>query len=280
MKKHRGAKITVIISFILIICGSLLLGAGVVQGGSLRYLSVNSNTVSWWPFGFGNIGVGFFDEAFDDDFMDSSNSGTSEKQLGDVKSFSIDADVADIEIHRGTTNKIRYRVRSNQNISIDENSGNVSVALKHKRGINHNNGSIYVELKDEIYDKIKVDCAVGEISINGTKTKELIVKADLGNIELEDIYSEETKVDEKCGEINIDGVLLGRSEISNKLGSTDVNIKGNPSEYRYEVKNSLGSTQIMDSDHDGKADVAGGNSSAKNFISIKNSLGDIELEFN
>ena len=277
MKKHRGTKIIVILSFVCIIVGSLLLGAGLVQGGSLRYLGVNADTVSWWPFPFGNIGFGIWDE--EDNTALYTDSGLSTKELENASSIYVDVDVADIDITRSSHNRISYKASTNENISIQEDDGKISIRLKHNSGFHQKGGKLSIELSDKVFDSIEVECKVGEVTMRGIKTKDLQVKANLGSINLKNMYSEATDIEEKCGEIDIEGVFLGKSEIINKLGSSDVIVKGNPQDYHYEVKNSLGNTEVMGNDHTGSADLSSGNVNAKNYVYIKNSLGDIELEF-
>lgn len=287
MKKHKRIGVLCIVGVVFLVIGGAVFGAGLASGGSLHYLQVNKNTASWWPFSHGSMGIGIdFDDYFDDDFDDdfdftgSFQSGESYgEDLGEVKSIQINADAGEIELRRGTTNHIEYRTRKKEFVSFTNTDGNLSITIDHNNTYMHNiDEKIVITLSDTLYEEVRIDCDLGDVFVDGIRAKSYDLRLALGDIDLENITSEAFFLDQKCGDIDVQGNLIGKTTISNKLGDTDVELLGNANEYRYSVNNTLGDTSVFGNERDGSASMEGGNTDAKNFISIDNKLGDIDLD--
>lgn len=279
MKKHKGMKIATVIGIVVLLLGAILFGAGLAYGGSLRYLSVNKQTVSWWPFSHGSIGIGngeFQNENDDDYFGGSWN--RYQGDLGDIKVVDIKVDMGDVEIKRGSQNVIKYQVKDDKYITINNINGNLSIDINHDLFKNNSFASVVLELKDKDYDKISIQNKLGDIDVEGIHAKAMDIDLDLGDIDMEAIYSESFLLNQQCGDIDISGTLLGKSEIYNKLGSTDVLIQGDEESYQYSIHNTLGDTNVLGNDHVGRANVQGGYKTAKNSIKIEDKLGDIKFD--
>lgn len=274
MKKRKGIKVFIIIAFVFILLGSIFIGAGLMKGGSLKYLSISKETASWWPFEHGSMGINF--DIFDEDISVSTKN--YEETLDSVKSVFIDADAADITIRRGTQNKLIYKIRKKEYLSIRNNHGDLNIQVDHHNHLHNMNTKIILELRDDVYDSIIVDSKMGDVLIEDVHAKAMNVNMKLGDVELKNIVSQSLNVDQKCGDIDVEGVLLNKTTISNKLGETQVYVRGNKNDYRYEVKNTMGDSEILGMEHEFSTDISSGNAAAHNLIQIDNKLGDIELD--
>lgn len=270
MNKNRGKKVVIIIAFSCILLGAVLVGAGFAQGGNLRYLSINSETVSWWPFKHSSLGIGF-------DFDDTSGSDYEER-LGTIHSIQIDSDASDIIIRRGSENKVSYRAHKKKYVTCRNDNGVLTIKVDHNNVLHNVSTKVIVELKDDQLDKLFIDNDLGDLDIKDIHAKNMDIRMSLGDIEVKNVMTEKLSIDQKCGDIEVEGRLLNQTNITNKLGETDVKINGNRNEYRYEINNSLGDTEVLGSDHEFSADIEGGNNNAKHFVSIDNKLGDIEFD--
>ena len=272
MKKYKGMKITAIIGLVFLLLGAGCIGAGIVKGGSLRYLQVNSDTLSWWPFP--NIGVGINTK------LDYSKRQSYEEALQDVKSVEINADLGDITVKRGSSNRISYKTVKKEYVKIQNIDGYLTIDIDHPSKLNVNNKvtQLTLELSDALYERIFVDTQLGDLDILGVRTKALEVHLNLGDLDVKNIYSEGTNIDLSCGDLDVEGELLNETRIENDLGESDVKLRGNRDEYRYEVKNNLGDSEILGHENEFNCNMQGGNQGAKNHVVIENSLGDIEFD--
>lgn len=274
MKKHRGMKITLIVAMVFVIIGAILVGAGIAKGGSLRYLSVNSQTASWWPFHKASVGIG---GSFDDD-DNNAKKVHYDKSFETVRSLQVDVGIADIEIRKGNENRIVYRSNRDDDIKVSNKDGALTLVIKNDKIITNNSASkLIIYLKDATYEKLFIDIKIGDIDIIDFHAKDIEIYSKLGDIDMEGLYSERLMIDQKCGDIDVEGQLLQTTTIHNKLGDTEVNIRGNREDYRYEINNNLGDSEILGMEKEYSAKMTGGNSQAKHFVQIDNTMGDLEF---
>ena len=281
MKKHRGIRIAVIVSIILMIMGSLCIGVGIASGGDLRYLHVGKDTVSWWPFqGTFGIGFGDYDTAFwlDDDETDTASRW--EQHLQEVTSLTLDIRLGDVRIERGSENKISFLHIRKQDVSVDNKQGVITAKVENSDVLRNNRkDAVIITLKDAQYDRIQIDNKLGDVQIHNLSARHIGVEEKLGDISLKDIISNDLTIKQSAGDIEVEGRLMGNSIIKSSMGDIEVQVHGSQEDYRYKVKNSMGDTQIQQHDYDVHCDVEEGNSSSKNYIQLHSSMGDIELHF-
>lgn len=274
MKGNKLTKVVISIAFVLIIIGSIFIGVGFMRGGNFKYMSINRSSISWWPF----------DNDYDFDMEDNhskTNSSSQNLQLqNDIDNLIVNADLGDIEIIRGNSNKVILNKMDKKYVNIDVKDKITNISIKHDDSYsNSNHEKIIIQLKDKEYNDIQIKSDLGKIKIDNLHSSKFKVSAKLGEIEMENIYSNDLYVDQSSGDVDIEGILLGNSIIKNSLGKIDVEIRGKQSDYRYDVKTSLGKTEIQNEEFKGSASVSQGDTNARNYLKINCSVGDVELSF-
>ena len=282
MKKHKGLKISLIVAIVCILGGFSLLGIGLAKGGSLRYLSVSNDTVSWWPWKHGNIGIWIGDDhdtlsEWDDDSDEYIRNETEYKQ--DLEKFSgivIEANVGEVHITSGSKNQLRYHAKHEEAIQYEVKDGVLHIRMQHHG--NHNENTImYLSLTTDLLNILDVYNKAGNISIDGVRTKKLQIHTDAGNIDLEDIYSEQSNIKQECGNIEMEGSFMNKTTISNAVGNTEITLQGNVRDYFIQAANTLGNSEIFDKEYQGSMDTSVGDTEASNHILIENELGNLEV---
>lgn len=273
MKKHKKSKIIVVIAIICLLMGSIFVGVGLAKGGSLRYMSLNSNTVSWWPFRHGDFEFSFGNTFGNEKYTYSEN-------IDNISSLHISIDIGDVEIRRGGQNKVTFKGIDKEYINFKNSGGKLDIEVNNSSILKMNNhGSVLIYVQDKVYDSIRISNSLGDVELQNIQAREFDIDTKLGDLDLEGITSEKLTVDQKCGDISIEGRLLGNTQIQNKLGETDIEVNERMEEYYYTVKNSLGDTSIQDNDYDLNANISGGRADAKNSLRVENSVGDVSIEF-
>lgn len=272
MKRNNFTKVLISIALVLIILGSICIGVGFIKGGELKYMSLNKYTISWWPF----------DNDIDEDEFNNQSIQTSKNlQLqNDMNNLIITADVGDIEVIRGSSNKIVLNKMNQKNINVEEKDGITNISVKHDTYFNNSNQEkIIVQLRDKEYKDIQIKSDLGKIKVDDIRSEKFQIHAQLGEIEMERIYSKDLYVNQSSGDVNVEGVLLGNSVIKNSLGKIDVEVRGEQNDYRYDVKTSLGKTKIQKETFKGSSSISQGDKNANNYLKIDCSMGDVKLSF-
>lgn len=281
MKKNKK-KIYILLAVCIAIVGGAILSLGIVLGGDINYLNVNQKTLSWWPFkhisvGYGGVGY---------NVASNMKRATHTQTFNSVKSIDVDIKYGEVTLLKGNMNEIRYSSSENDALQVVESGNELKVTAQNGqrfgldfRGDYEKGIDVFITLKDDIYDKIKVYCSLGDINMMDVKTKSLNVISRLGSIDLENIYSENSVIDQSAGDIDISGILLNQSIINNKLGDSDIEIYKSEQEYRYQLITNIGDQEVNGREYEGNGDITQGNPNASNIIAITNSMGDIDLQF-
>lgn len=279
MKESNRMKKLVIGAIALIIAGAVCLGVGLAEGGDISYISINYKTAKWWPFKHAELMSFRLGDISDEVDPFDSDYQSYTKELKDVSALQVKVDLGDIQVIRGSRNLIKFYNMMEDAVDLQEENGIVNLEIDHPdMWSNHYDERIVIELTDKEFDRIEVENKAGEIEIAGIRAQKFHIEAKVGDIELQDIESKDLYVEEKTGSIHIDGKLLGNSIIMNKLGETDVNIRGKESDYHFDVSNKLGETTILGKDYDGSASVIRGNEKAPNFVKIEVKTGSVEVD--
>ena len=282
MKKHKALKIFLIVAVVCILGGFTLLGIGLAKGGSLRYLSVSSDTVSWWPWKHSGIGISIgYDHdtlrEWDDDSDEHERNKTEYKQdLEKLSGIVIEANVGEVHITSGSKNQLRYHVKHQEAIQYEVKDGVLHIRIQH-HGNHNENAGVYLCLTKDLLNTLDVYNEAGNIYIDGVRTKKLQIHTNAGNIELEDIYSEQSNIEQECGNIEMEGSFMNKTTISNAVGNTEITLKGNARDYFIQAVNTLGNSEIFDKEYQGSADTGVGSTEAGNHVLIKNELGNLEV---
>lgn len=286
MKKHSKSKIIMSIALVIIVIGSISLGAGIMQGGSFKYLSINHSTASWWPF---NGEISLYD------VHDTSDSFS--KPLMNTKNIHLEVYQGDIEIIKGTEDKITFYNYEESKVNMKDNKTETTIEIKEKPAL-YQNQKVVIELKNQNADSVLfVKNNMGNVFISKLKFATLSIDCNLGNLDLEDIQSyvkttlsvdagnidvtdsicSNNDFENNTGNITFDGDLQNKSKISLNLGNVELSLNGAEETYGYHVKVGLGNADVGENYVTNESITR--NESAKNFMEVKNDMGNIDISF-
>lgn len=280
MRKHRGIKTLVITAIAFLIAGSMMIGAGLVKGGSISYLHIGKDNAKWWPFSFGVGVLSVFERDNDDSFVnlfdDDKESWTL--SLQDTRHLEIDVDLGSIIVKKGETSQVRFVNLDQDHVSVKQEEGKQKVKVKHPNVWNIEvNGYIEVTLSEQDIT-LDVETDMGDIEISELRFEKLSVDCALGNIELNEVTTSDCDVDQNAGNVTMSGTFLNRTKVENDMGNIEIILSGKESEYRLKVDNDLGNTAIGDAHHNGHSKISQ-NNQAKHSLSVSNHLGNIDIQF-
>lgn len=273
----RTKKLWAVIAFICILAGSFCLGIGLAFRGNLHDgLGVH--------FGKNNIfGLGVIDNETDNDDAPTTMS------LQQMKSIEMDIDRGDIEIKQGDAFALTVEHLSEDLYDVSTDNGvlqinydaNTNFSLFH---FSFGEEEPVFELtvpKGYQLDDITIESKLGDVSLENVAANNVDITQHMGDIDCTQVScSEKIVLDQKMGDVTYKGKQSGELSIDNKMGDIDIEIYGAQSDYRYDLKTSMGDIEINDEETGGmNAHESGGAKSAKYQIIATNSMGNITLEF-
>lgn len=199
--------------YIVVLC---LLTAFAIIFGTIRV--VKSTTQEFfhfgsWPKVFSNI---------------SGESEEKEAGLDEFSAIDIDADVASIKIVYGTENKLEYDCSKELVPTYSVENGTLVVKQKNNVHtlIGGSKAKIVITVKEEtVLSKIKIESAVGNVSIKDIVVNELDVDCNVGNVDLK-------KVDVEKLWVNAD------------VGNVDISVEDDLDDYNVEISSGVGNVKF------------------------------------
>lgn len=265
--KKRMMKRMLGVAALCIIVGAIVFGIGLTQGGSLRYLSVTSDTVPWIPFKSG-FGVRF----------GNIQHHQTKNTFDDIKAVQVDGDYADVNFCKGNENSITFSTKSGEDaVHYRNDNGILKIRIAHKEKDQVSSSTIKVEVTHPL-TYIRVNTSAGDLRIKEVEADRIDAKLMLGDITMTDIISNHTGIHGQCGDISVKGKLFHDTSITNKLGNTNVELKGNPNDYYYHIINQLGDSKIMNKAYEGRVDMKNGSQNMNNQVQLQNDTGDINFD--
>lgn len=268
----KGTRILFILAMVLMIGGGMLVGAGMVSGGSLEYLHIDGNVLGWGRFG--NIGI------FTGDRSESGSNSTWTTSLAKKTKIKIDANLGDIEVRKGDRQEAVFQDISKDDVTIKENGNELEIVIDVPTWFNigaDNCGKLIVYLEDDQYD-LDIDDHLGDIKVDGLTFDSLEIDCNLGDVKVTQVETNKLSIDQNCGDITVDGSLRNKTEIENDLGDVTVTVRGNKAEYDYQIKNNLGDTRVDGERSEINANIKT-NNGKDHRLEVTNHLGDIDVEF-
>ena len=215
-----------------------------------------------------------------------------------VNSIDLEIKTVSMQIIKGN----KFEIKTN-NSDVKYSFGNGKVTIKEERPDewffgNNNEGNliIYMPQDDTLLDNVSMNISAGDIQIDYLNAKKLDLNLGVGNLEIDNLYvTKEAKINGGAGNISIkSGVIsnldlnlgMGKTELtaeidgSNKIdagvGNLELNLKGDESEYKFDVEKGLGTIRINNNKINeegifGKGDI---------FIRISGGLGNIDIKTN
>lgn len=260
----KSKKTIVGISIVCIVIGSICMGLGLVMGGSFRALQVS--------MGFDRSGFVF--REYDDIEFENQT-------LSDITSLKIDMDMGDVTIIEGNDDDIRISNMVKDQYTLDVNGSKAELKLNTRSGFSiFNFGTDYsqdivVTIPEGYkFENLEIKNSMGNIDLEDLQVDSMTLVANMGDIDGENLKTNELFVENDMGKIQLEGIFLNETEITNSMGDIDVIVNDDISNYDYEADCSLGTVYI-----NGKKGNSSQSVRSNNKITIKDSMGDISLDF-
>ena len=254
----KGLKYCIIICLCLIVAGSVLVGIGILNGGTVSYrVDFQNHKLRTRTYN-------------SEDYI--------EKTI-DVDNFSkleLNVDTTDVEIRKGKNYQVSYNVPKDEIPSIEVKDQTLTVSSK-KNGSSHfstvcilNIGKYDVEDLNTIIITVPEDAKISEAGIN-VETGDIKVKdiecdtiditGNNGDIKISNVTSEHAKLSSVSGDISLNNVKLKDYTVTNEYGDLKIN-------------NSIGEKAVFDCDSVEcelkKLEI--------NDLHMTNQFGEIEME--
>ena len=148
-------------------------------------------------------------------------------------------------------------------------------------------GKVIITVPDKVFDKVTIECGVGNSKISGIKCRELIFDGGVGNVELNDVTADKTSLDAGVGNLSGYGSSFGKFELDAGVGNINLTGAMNDADINCGVGNVsihvLGNISNYDVDSD-DADIHGSGSGSVNSgerykITVDSGLGDCNIYF-
>ena len=247
---------------------------------------------------FGIIGITniFKNEKRENIVLDNMKTISYETKV--INSLDIEIKTVNMQIIKGN----KFEVKTN-NLDMKYSINNGKAIIKENRSDewffgNDNEGELIITIPqdDTLFENVSMNISAGDIKIDYLNTKKLDLKLGAGNLEIYNLYvTNETKIKGGAGNILIDSGSLsnldlnlgmGKTEISaevdgnNKIdsgiGNLDLKLKGNESEYKFDIDKGLGTIRFNESKVNKEGIFGEGNI----FIKINGGLGNIDIKTN
>lgn len=135
-----------------------------------------------------------------------------------------------------------------------------------------------VKLNKVTSENLIASLNAGDIELSNSEIKELDVKNNLGNIVITNSVVTNSEISLDAGDARMSGDFSGRTNINTSFGDIKVNLSRAKEYYNINLSTSLGDIKVDNYRVGNNATILDGNN--ENLLKIKNSCGDIEVNFN
>lgn len=231
-------------------------------------------------FGLGRNRMMFYDND-DHDYDDEDRSSQSgmmtrrdegsytliDQSFDSIRGLDIDADLGDVRIVRNTSAATRVTVnyRNCQTADVKVEKGILKVEVEHPRHMNNHSSS---------HDQTLIVVYVG----TGLTLEDSEIELALGDLTIENIDFLRSKIELALGDLTMTGRLHDNCKIEMSLGDIDLTLLGERSDYRMDVRNSLGDIQIGDV-YKSEMENSYKDNTGTHYLKIENSLGETTVDF-
>lgn len=251
----KGVRIFLIICAVMVGGGLLMTGAGVLMGGRLNGVYLDGN--GWFHFGGYESGsrimaqIERLDDEFDDDWEDDMR--MAETALDSFTSVDLELSACSVEFVPGSSYGVRYKYHPElEKPEFTVENGVLRVTGKKAEDTDwfllgkQNSGSklkiIYPQGTQ--FDKLNIDCALGDVDLDDVDAKEIRVVADCGNVEGENVISQALTVEVAMGNLELDGAFYGMNQIDCAMGNVEITTRLSRSEYNYDISTALSAIEL------------------------------------
>lgn len=224
----------------------------------------------------------------------SNNSGETriiEIENNEFTNLDIDLSASSINIKK--SDKF-YLETNNDDVTVLE--GDTLRIKDKKRKLNfRNNLNVTLYVSSDIFDKVNIDSGAGSLKIESLVSDNLVLDLGAGEVEIDNLVVNKKAsinggagsikvsngiinnldLEIGIGEVKLNAELQGNNKIDSGIGSLNITLFGNKSDYKLESSKGLGNIKI-DSNNVKDGEVIGNGS---NFIKLNGGIGDINVNF-
>lgn len=241
--------------------------------------------------------IGFVNRKPSTQFPFFSNLFSMEYVYESINSIDVDANAILFSVKKGDENKIIIHNIEEEDMSLIEKDGNISIRLHQKRRLRKQ--AIDIVVKDGQLETLDINVDAGKVNVQNLSMNTLFLNnkatsvqmnhvvvnkkawlnANAGDYRLKDVISNQTDMKLNAGLIDFSGELKGKSNLSLMAGSVDLNIKGNQEDYNYYLDNKAGSIYINGEKVNGFTNSLSSQDHVKNNLLIDVTTGKIRIHF-
>lgn len=225
--------------------------------------------------------------------------GTTE----DMKGYTVSEQIDELNIQIAAaeftvTTGEEWMVESNlKNLTVKSDDGCLTIKERKHATINYNGKAILniVIPEDVVFEKVNITTGAGKVSMDTLSADKLYMELGAGKVDIKELnaYRESSiesgagsvsimsgvlndlDMEMGVGEMNFTGSLTGESEINHGIGSANLTLTGDESDYRIEVEKGIGSIKI-DGQNMSNDTVYG---TGYNEIEVNGGIGEIKISF-
>ncbi len=273
-------KIFGIIAGALLVAGGILVAIGFGTGAARQ-----TKLFNWIDINYGDTDTLNTQELME---LDEFSSIYADVSMGDVTVIASDKYAVEYALYsKNVSCKVVNGVLKFSETGSKINGINLDLGFLNRH---HKDSYVKIYVPKETLDNVTIDNDMGDITINGIKTKSFDVTANMGDIKLTDMESEKTdisadmgdityegkvtdyiKATDSMGNITITGDLLCDITASCDMGDAEVATCYEPGGYQYDIDTDMGDKNI---------NLNGGKKAEGQYkISVTSDMGDVTLTF-
>ena len=258
----RSKKVWMAVAAVAVCIGFVCVGAGLAMGGSLYDIRI--------ALGFEDGRPHFF----------QYDSAKEDLRLEDITSLRGMLPMGEIHVAEADQDDIRILNIKEDSYTLDISGKEAVLDIQDKAFYFFNFGSdsaqdITITVPRGFdFENLEIHNAMGDMELHDIRAKTMYLKANMGDINGTDLKTEGLHVENDMGDVELEGIFLKTTYIDNDMGDVDIRIFDDIRNYSYDAHCSMGNVKV-----NGEKDQTTRTSHTEHEITVRNSMGDISLEF-
>lgn len=263
------------------------------------FLSVNiiGGIITALFFGFSIFGIAMNEK--ENEVIQTNQKIVFSQNYEGIENIKVKIGYSKLVLKEGT--ELKVEAKNNEGEFTAKKSGNTLIVQDEENWYLWNddvNSEITITIPQNTYfEKIKIEAGSGEVDISDIDTNTFDLQVGAGNVKISNIVVEEkAEIDGGAGKVVIDnsilnnldldvGVgefkmqntsLLENNDIDAGVGKLEINLKGNPKEYKVITKRGIGSFTIENEEVEDNKIYGDGD----NKIKLNAGIGKVSIDFN
>jgi len=211
---------------------------------------------------------------------DISFGGKAQQEIqsldGEVKTISINLDMADVVIQKGDENTISISSAKGTKPEISYENGVLEVATKQSIKVTpfgNNAADVTITVAGDV-DDVSVNVAMASVEVKDICAKNFSSNVDMGDIDIKNAKFENVSVESDLGDIVFDNVDFASGTFMGAAGDIELDLPFDMNEYSFDVAVDLGDVSIDEKETGNRYQTSDGTRTIKATLD----MGDIEIK--